>query len=160
MADLDFLSADLTVNFWWVSFGGDYAGVFGDGAEVLKMESPNPDTAISFGDEITHFGNVIAISDSQSDLGSVRSGTLYLFDDTTGELRHTIRGPNSNIFSRFAHSTEAVGGNLLVNEASNSGSEAGSVYAYSPDDGARLAQIYRNPGNGWGFGGRHRRAPW
>jgi hypothetical protein len=123
------------------------------GNEVLRVSSPETEgTRISFGNAVAQVGNMIAVSDSQMDIGPhVRVGSVYLFNGSNGDHLGTIRDPNPFHFAHFGGSLESAVGKLFVSDDSHSTGTPGQVRVYDPNTRA-LIQTISSPRLGWGFG--------
>jgi WD40 repeat protein len=114
------------------------------GSELLRINNG----ASGFGDDVTHVGDFIAVSES---IG--RGKSVYLYDATSGELVRTIDDPTPPGFGddRFGHGTEAVDGRLYISDASCCRDGQGTVHVFDPESGNKIATI-ANPSDGYGFG--------
>lgn len=82
------------------------------GALVHTLNNPTPVLFDMFGEFVDISGNYAAVSASSDDTAGADSGSIYVFDVTTGALLHTITNPNPSSSDWFGR--VAIDGDFLV----------------------------------------------
>jgi putative methionine-R-sulfoxide reductase with GAF domain len=117
------------------------------GALLRTLANPAPGTGDNFGISVAVRGNTIVVGAYSDDLNATDSGTAYVFDASTGELRCTLVNPTPASSDGFgwtvavSESTVAVG--APWDDTGSFGS--GSAYIFSASTGT-LLQTLANPG--------------
>ena len=123
------------------------------GALLQTINNPTPAQGDTFGFSMAAVGNNILVGAVGDDTGAPDSGSVYLFDGTTGALLRTINNPNPAANDNFGFSVAAVGNNILVGASRDNGG-TGAAYLFDGTTGALLRTI-NNPtpalGDSFGF---------
>jgi hypothetical protein len=137
---------------------GNWAGVVyifnvSTGALLHTLDNPNPD-GTSQSDE---FGKSVAISDNYAIVGATgendagtNSGKVYIFNNSTGALVHTLSNPNAYGTSQddYFGTSVAISGNYAIlgtpYEDYAGGTNSGKAYIYDVTTGA-LVHTLDNP---------------
>ncbi|MDA0658887.1 MAG: hypothetical protein O3C60_08570 [Planctomycetota bacterium] len=102
------------------------------GSVLQTFSPPSPSLLGYFGFSVAMSESTVAVGASRIDSGATDSGSVYLFDATTGSLVRTITNPTPANFDYFGHAI-AISGNTLVVGAYRDGTgatSAGSAYVY------------------------------
>ncbi len=120
---------------------------FSEPLDFITFKSPSPATQELFGFYGSlEAGNNIIISDVRDDTGASNAGSIYIYDQETGNLLHVLNNPTPGAGDYFGRSTTIDGNNLIVSVDSDDtgASDAGSIYIYDIPTGALLHTI-NNP---------------
>ena len=142
------------------SYSGGYSGqgraylfdkTSGAGAPSGKwlhiFENPNPNASSRFGDAVAVTGNYSIIGASEDNSTASDSGRVYVFDNTTGNLLHTINNPNpyGTEFQDFFGKGVAASGNYAavgaIGEDDATGTFVGKVYIIDLTTGSIIHTI-------------------
>lgn len=131
------------------------------GATLLTIRNPEPTAGDLFGFSLASVRGNIVVAAPYDDFGATDSGSIYVFDGVTGDLRFTIRNPEPGANDCFGGQQTGGwiadhDGNILVGvpfDDPGGLADAGSVYLFDGGTGALLLTI-RKPGAvaGDGFG--------
>ncbi len=115
---------------------------------LLTINNPTPGYHDNFGNSVasTPHGNLLIGAKGDS-TGSESSGSVYLFNGTSGDLLLTINNPTPGYYDHFGNSVASTPhGNLLIGaKGDNAGSESsGSAYLFNGVSGDLLLTI-NNP---------------
>ena len=116
------------------------------GALLHTINNPNPNSNDRFGDEVAIDGNIAAISATfNDDLGS-NTGSVYVYDVTTGGLLSTIQNPDPQIDDYFGTSIELFGDYIIIGAVGDDTGAlgTGSAYLFNVNTGD-LLQTFNNP---------------
>lgn len=109
------------------------------GAPVLTLQSPSPHPNDHFGESVANIGNnMIAVGAPDDSTFASGAGAVYIFNETTGALLHTLHTPVAQIESRFGASLAVTTNGLLIvgTELDNtSRTWGGAVYAFNAATG-------------------------
>ncbi len=111
------------------------------GAVVSTLASPNQVRWEEFGKSVAISGNTAVVGAIQEHTGG--SGFVYVFDATTGSLRHTLANPTPG-YDDFFGSSVAVSGNIVVVGAYGDdtvANSAGSAYVFDAGTGSLLRTL-------------------
>jgi outer membrane protein assembly factor BamB len=123
------------------------------GKTLLTIRNPEPTAGDLFGAGLASVRGNIVIGAPNDDYGATNSGSIYVFDGETGDLRFTIRNPEPGAGDSFGGGTAGGGivehdGNILVGVPFDDPAgltDAGSLYLFDGVTGALLLTI-RKPG--------------
>ena len=117
------------------------------GALVSTLVNPDVTASDEFGTSVAISGNLVAVGAPNNDNGAADSGSVYIFNATTGTLVTTIHNPAAAANDHFG-STVDMDGNLVVIGAPDDDpggiGEAGSIYVYNATTGT-LVSTWANP---------------
>jgi outer membrane protein assembly factor BamB len=115
---------------------------------LFTLENPNPESELddSFASNLAANEEIIAVGAQEDGTSGVDgSGTVYVFETTTGALRHTLFSPQLEINGEFGRSVAVTpNGDVLVGawNTSVSGVEgAGHAYLFDGETGELLLDI-------------------
>lgn len=116
------------------------------GPLLLTFENPEPTGQDQFGYAAASGAGYVAISAPLDDFGASDTGTVYVFEPTTGTLVQTIHDPAPGSGNQFGFAVADAGGKLLVGarRMDDLASDSGIAYLFDPSTGA-LLQTFRNP---------------
>lgn len=108
-----------------------------------SIDNPNSLGAASF----DNFGYALAIGTTYFAASSVRdstnndyAGTVYVFENATGNLVYTINNPTPTANDYFGHSV-SISGNYLAIGAHREDTNSGAVYIYDLSNGNQIVRI-------------------
>ena len=108
-----------------------------------SIDNPNSLGAASF----DNFGYALAIGTTYFAASSVRdstnndyAGTVYVFENATGNLVYTINNPTPTAMDYFGHSV-SISGNYLAIGAHREDTNSGAVYIYDLSNGNQIVRI-------------------
>jgi VCBS repeat-containing protein/predicted outer membrane repeat protein len=110
------------------------------GILLHALANPTPATEDSFGSSVAISGNTVVVGAYLDDTGATNSGTVYVFDATTGTLLRTLANPTPATYDYFGFSV-AVSGNTVVVGAygdDTGATDAGTVYVFDATTGTLL----------------------
>ncbi len=112
----------------------------------IEINNPTPQFGDSFGSSIDVIGNNLIISAPSDNTGASASGSIYIYDATTGALLHTINNPTPQFLDSFGNDIKILGNNIIVtvNNDDTGATDAGSIYIYDVNTGSLLHTI-NNP---------------
>jgi outer membrane protein assembly factor BamB len=123
------------------------------GATRLALENPNPDNQVppfffpdAFGWTIAAGGGMIIVgANDDSTSGPLESGTVYVFDEQTGALRHTLSSPLPGFRAEFGRAVSVTpGGDVLVGSYGtrvDGVGQAGRAYLFDGETGSLLLDL-------------------
>lgn len=133
--------------------GGTNAAYLFDGntGELLHTFSSPDGYSWSFGYTVAAVGEDVLVAAPFANTAAGDAGAAYLFDGSTGELRHTFVSPDPDRDDRFGRYLAGVGNNVLIatNGEDTRSADGGAAYLF---DGATGALIRSFIGNGGSFG--------
>ncbi len=105
------------------------------GALVLTIENPIPAPNDGFGASVAIDGNYVVVGANGDDTEASDSGSVYIFDVTTGNLVFTLNNPTPIAGGGFGRSVAIDGGNLVVgaNNDDMGAANEGIVYTFQID---------------------------
>ena len=126
----------------------------------LTLPNPHPISGV-FGHALaTEKGRILVGDPQASTPKTYQSGAVYLFDETTGVLKHTFRPEieKAKRSTRFGHAVALVGSHVVVSApfGGTIGSESGIVYLFHEQTG-KVLQTFEPPISnpsllfGWAF---------
>ena len=107
---------------------------------LLYIPNSDPGTNDSFGWSVAKVGGDIVVGARGDDLGAVDTGTVYLFDQITGEQLRRIPNPDPNSADRFGHAVATSRGNILIGtifDKVDSVTHAGSASVFAGSRGRK-----------------------
>jgi hypothetical protein len=116
------------------------------GGLLLTLNNPTPAFGDAFGSSVAISGSNVLVGAERDDSGAPNSGSVYLFDATTGSLLRTINNPTPQSGDVFGKSV-AISANSVVVGAigDNTGAfDAGSAYLFDAVSGT-LLNTFENP---------------
>ncbi len=128
-----------------VDAGSIYVFDTSSGALLRTINNPAPDASDMFGRFMALEGNILlASSATGSDSGSLtNSGSVYVYDVSTGALLHTLDNPSAANSDRFGWDIDISGNygviSALGDDAANT--DAGNIYIYDVLNGKLLHTI-------------------
>ncbi len=114
---------------------------------LYTLSNPTPDIYDYFGYDVEISGNYAAVSAYLDNTGATDSGSVYMYNVTTGNLLYTLNNPNSSAYDYFGYSMDMNDDYLAIGATGyGSGSIAysGIVYIYDTSTGTLINTIY-NP---------------
>ena len=114
-------------------FEGDTTqATFGD--LLLHVSNPDAQPGSQFGAAVAGDGNDLLVGAPADNTGGAGTGTVYLFDGTTGALSTEILNPHPADSTEFGSAVASVGPNILVGspDDNTAGPGAGAAFLYSP----------------------------
>jgi outer membrane protein assembly factor BamB len=120
------------------------------GAELFKLVPFDGAFDDQFGRSIAIGGGLVAVGAYKDDDNFTESGSVYIFDASTGAFVRKIVPADNAIIDRFGFSVALDGGVLAVGAPydSDNGSFAGSAYLFDPSTGTQLAKLLPTDGVG------------
>jgi hypothetical protein len=122
------------------------AYLFGPDGHLLRtFANPTPAGGDQFGASVAGIGTAVAVGAPWDDTAGPNSGAVYLFDATTGNLRHTTLNPTPTA-PWFGESLAGTAGRVVVGASQNdtAGDDAGAVYVFDVATGG-LQQRLTSP---------------
>jgi len=119
----------------------------GSTGELLRtFLNPTPDNGDAFGRSVAAVAGDVLVGARYDDTGTVNSGTAYLFDGSTGELRQTFLSPAPTFGGEFGYCVAAAGDNVLVGARADDRDApgAGAAYLFDAVTG-NLLQSFQKP---------------
>ena len=118
------------------------------GTLLKTITNPTPETGEIFGDNMVLMGNTLVVSSPyDTNNGHTNSGSIYLYDATTGDLIRAIENPTPGDSEIFGEYTQEIDGLLFISNAydTNGGyTNSGTLYAYDLTTG-NLVYSIENP---------------
>lgn len=117
------------------------------GEPLATIPNPEPGEADLFGDVMPLGRRFVVSSWADDPDGLVDTGSVYLYDSTSGALIWTLHDPEGTAGDEFGMTTARLGNNLLVAAPAtkvDGVARAGVVYYIDGDDGT-LLQTIRSP---------------
>jgi hypothetical protein len=113
---------------------------------IRTILNPTPVNEEYFGQTIAAGATQFAVTAPYNRPHPFALGTVYLFDNDTGEAQRTINNPTPGDEDRFGWSMAFQGTDILIGAWGDStrGTEAGVIYRYDTETGA-LRQTYYSP---------------
>jgi len=113
---------------------------------VHTFSNPTINASDLFGSAVAMDGNNVLISARLDDEGGSNTGTAYLFDAETGNLRHTFANPTPDSWDVFGVSLALSGDNVLVAASADDegGDNSGVVHLFDAATG-NWVQTIANP---------------
>lgn len=120
--------------------GAAYVFNASNGRLRLKLTASDASAEDRFGFAVSTSGGLIAVgAPFDADFGAA-SGSVYLFDATTGAFIRKIVASDAGINDQFGIAVDLVGNRLAVGAWGDNGG-AGSVYIFDAGTGAELAKL-------------------
>ncbi len=113
------------------------------GALVATLANPTPAFEDRFGHSVAVSGNTVVVGAPNDDTGASNSGSVYVFNATTGALVATLANPTPAVNDQFGYSV-AVSGNTVVVGAfldDTTAGNSGSAYVFNATTGALVATL-------------------
>lgn len=113
---------------------------------LQTFEHPDPEANDQFGTAVATLGELTLVGAPGKDINGEDAGSVYLFDNLTGQLLLTIDNPEPNRGDEFGKAI-ALSDDYLVVGARDDDTDArnsGSVYIFDPVSG-ELVDTIRNP---------------
>ena len=116
------------------------------GALLQTFNNPTPGQFDYFGQSVSISGDKVLIGAIGDDTGSTNTGSVYLYDATTGALLQTFNNPTPEASDYFGQSVSISGNKVLIGaHKDNTGvTQAGSAYLFDATTGV-LLQTFNNP---------------
>ncbi len=95
------------------------------GALLKTLNNPTPDISDNFGNSVSLSGNIVLVAARDDNAGATESGSVYLFDASSGALLQTVNNPEPTNYDSFGNSA-AISGNIIGVGAS--GAESAYIY--------------------------------
>ncbi len=125
------------------------------GALLHTLNNPTPGSAEQFARAVAIDGNTVAVGAPRDDTTGIDSGTVYLFDVTTGQLTQTINNPLPADDDLFGSALSVSGNQVVVGAYSSdvSGTDIGAAYVFDATTGGLLDSLSNpTPDDGDEFG--------
>jgi WD40 repeat protein len=118
------------------------AHLFDIGGDLIHtLDDPTPSPRQDwFGFATAIDGNFIVIGSPMDETAGGNSGQVHIFDAASGQLLHTITGPNPHSSRRFGWSVDLYGDNILIGSP---GLGSGNAYLYNTD--GELLHTFNDP---------------
>jgi len=123
--------------------GSSYVFDVTTGQQLFKLLASDGTEGDQFGSSIAISGNLAVIAASADDENGSHSGSVYIFDVTTGQQLFKLLAADGAAFDFFGRSV-AISGNLAFIGAdgdNDNGSDSGSVYVFQPASCLDLSAI-------------------
>ncbi len=114
------------------------------GALLRTIPNPFPDTNDRFGHAVALSGNGLVVGAYLDDTSASDSGSVYVFDASTGQLQWAIANPNPAVSAYFGFAVAATADRIAAS-AYQDNSGAGTAYLFSVATGS-LVQTLTKPG--------------
>lgn len=115
------------------------------GKTLFTINNPEPNNADAFGNYVVFYdGKIIVGSPGNDAQDNENSGTVYLFDSSTGSILKTIDNPEPTKSYVFGNSIAVVNGKMIIGAPQKqvgSKSAAGGVYIFDASTGLLLKTI-------------------
>ncbi len=109
------------------------------------IRSPEPKAGDYFGHSVSLAGNRLAVGAYRADQSTAAdTGSVYVYDATSGALLHEISHPALQPFDYFGYSVSLSTGGLLAVGApfdDAAGGNAGAAYVFDADTGSHLSTL-------------------
>jgi len=123
-----------------ISSGSAYVFDLATGNQIAKLVPPDGAAGDEFGFAVACEGNVAAVGAKRDDDSGTDSGSLYLFDLTTGSLLHKLLPNDGAPIGNFGESVDIHGG-LVAAGAHGTGFLAGAAYIFDVGTGSQLHKL-------------------
>ncbi|MCH8879726.1 MAG: FG-GAP repeat protein [Planctomycetes bacterium] len=113
------------------------------GQQLHKLTADDADAGDRFGDAVAiHENTAIVGAWRDADFG-LESGSVYVFDVTTGEQLHKLTASDASAFAKFGRSVSISGGIAIVGAPwdNDEGSVSGSAYLFDAVTGEELHKL-------------------
>ena len=103
------------------------------GALLRTINNPIPTANDYFGTSVSLSGNYLLVGTPNDDIGGTDTGTVYVYDVTTGQLLKTINNPSPTASDYFGFSTAISGNNIVISSYfdDTGATDAGTIYTYT-----------------------------
>ncbi len=131
--------------------GGTIATGLGD--PLLKIKNPDSQAGSEFGAAVAGIGNNVIVGAPSDSTAGAGTGTVYLFDGTSGAEDAAIINPHPADSTGFGSAVASVGADILVGSPNDNtaGQGAGAAFLFDPT-GLLLKTFMQPDGGGGGFG--------
>jgi len=129
--------------------GAAYVFDLTTGRQLLKLAALDGGASDNFGNAVAVDGNLAVIGAFHDHDNGFRSGSVFVFDTTTGQQLLKLLPPDGEPFDLFGNSV-AISGNLAiigVPDDDDNGSNSGSAWVYDLTTGQQLFKLL--PDNGY-----------
>jgi len=126
-----------------VDSGSAYVYNATTGVLVATLANPTPGSGDFFGRSVAVSGNTVVVGAMLDDAGANNSGSVYIFDATTGTLIATLTNPTPSDGDLFGSSVAISGDTVVVGAYSDDagGTDNGIAYLYNATTGALVATL-------------------
>ncbi len=123
--------------------GSAYVFNLTTGALIATLLNPTPASGDSFGSTVSISGNTVAVAAPFDDTSAADSGSVYLFNASTGALISTIANPTPAAGDAFGTSVAISGNTVAVGADSDDAgaTNSGSAYLFNSTTGTLTATL-------------------
>ncbi len=120
----------------------------GDWGEIGKIVANDRAKGSHFGFDVALSADYIVIGANRDSTGGDSTGSVYVFDMTTGVQLHEIFSPDPTFEGNFGIDVEVDGDLVIVGatDHNDNGSESGAAYIFSASSGALLHKLLPTSG--------------
>jgi hypothetical protein len=135
--------------------GSAYLFDAGTGDQMFKLFAADPDESDRFGRSIAIDGGVVAVGADQDDDLGTSSGSVYLFDASTGNQTAKLVPTDGAAGDVFGDAVDVSSGIVVVGAKfdDDNGTDSGSVYLYEAATGSLISKITPDDGAAYDFFG-------
>gem|GEM_PF-2101734 len=128
--------------------GAAYAFDIETGEQLLRIIAPDARDGQAFGSAVAIGGDKIAVSAYFDETEGLRTGSVYVFDLSTGAYQYKLQPPDPVEEMCFGDSLAVAGDRLVVGAYHDNvnGPRSGSVYVYDLNMGRQLRKIAPSDG--------------
>jgi hypothetical protein len=130
------------------SLGSAYLFDTTTGAQIFKLTAGDAVAGDWFGWSVAISGTTAIVGASQDDDNGTDSGSVYLFDTTTGNQLFKLTASDGAAADRFGWSVAISGTTAIVGayQDDDNGASSGSTYLFDTTTGAQLAKLTASDG--------------
>jgi hypothetical protein len=130
------------------SLGSAYLFDTTTGAQIFKLTAGDAVAGDWFGWSVAISGTTAIVGASQDDDNGTDSGSVYLFDTTTGNQLFKLTASDGAEFDYFGRSVAISGTTAIIGAEydADNGADSGSAYLFDTTTGAQLAKLTASDG--------------
>lgn len=116
------------------------------GGLLHTLSNPTPDRTDQFGEAVTLSESFAIVGAARDDTANTNSGSVYVFDTTTGTMLRTLDNPDAGRSDQFGNALSLSGDTVLVGASRDDGSSnnTGVAFLFDAPTG-KLMQTLNNP---------------
>lgn len=139
-----------------INSGSAYLFDLATGQQIAKLLPSDGAAADLFGYSVAISGNTAIVSALGDDDNGADSGSVYLFDVTTGQPLAKLLPSDGALGDRFGVSVAASGTTAIVGayHDDDNGTSSGSAYLFDLTNGQQLVKLLPSDGEAWDYFGR------
>ncbi|MFT5290485.1 MAG: hypothetical protein ACI8QC_001670 [Planctomycetota bacterium] len=136
--------------------GSAYLFDVATGQQIAKLMPGDGTTADLFGYSVAISGNTAIVSALGDDDNGADSGSVYLFDRTTGQQVAKLLPSDGALGDGFGISVAANGTTIIVGayHDDDNGPSSGSAYLFDLSNGQQIVKLLPSDGEAWDYFGR------